>query len=366
MDILVKYAKLLVNYCLEIKAGERLYIASTTLAEPLVREVYREALSKGAHVEMDLAFRGKSRIFFEQAGDDQLSYIPTLRSEAMKSFDAYLAIRAPFNLKEDQSVDPTKRSKRSKALRALSEMYFERTATKSLKRSLCQYPTQASAQEADMSLEEYQNFVFNACNLFDDDPQQAWLARRASQQKIVDFLNQKEKIRYVGDGTDISFSVKGRIWINSDGQTNMPSGEVFTGPVEESVNGKVYFSYPSIFMGKEVQGITLHVEDGEVKDWSANRGKDILDEVFKVDGAKFFGEVAIGTNYNIQRATKNILFDEKIGGTIHMAVGQSYKQTGGKNQSSIHWDMITDMKKGGEIYADDELIYKNGAFTEFM
>jgi len=365
MDILKKYAKLLVNYCLEIKAGEKLYISSTVLAEPLVREVYREALSKGAHVEIDLAFREMSRIFFEQAGNDQLANIPTLKSEAMKNFDAYLAIRAPFNLKEDQSIDPKKRAKRSKALQGISELYFERTASKELKRSLCQYPTQASAQEADMSLEEYQTFVFNACNLYDDEPQQAWLERRASQQKIVDYLNQKDKIRYVGEGTDISFSVKDRIWINSDGQTNMPSGEVFTGPIENSVTGTVYFSYPAIYRGKEVQGITLHVEDGEVKDWSANIGKDILDEVFKIDGAKYFGEVAIGTNYNIQQATKNILFDEKIGGTIHMAVGQSYKQTGGKNQSAIHWDMITDMKNGGEIYADGEIIYKNGEFTIF-
>ena len=365
MDILIKYAKLLVNYCLEIKAGERLFISSTTLAEPLVREVYREALSKGSHVEIDLAFRGMNRIFYENAQDDQLDYIPTLKSEAMNHFDAYLAIRAPFNLKEDQSVDPQKRSKRSKALSSLSEAYFERTASKALKRSLCQYPTQASAQEADMSLEEYQTFVFNACNLYDDDPQQAWLERRASQQKIVDFLNKKDQIRYVGEGTDISFSVKDRIWINSDGQTNMPSGEVFTGPIEDSVNGKVHFSYPAIFMGKEVQGITLHVKDGMVEDWSANRGKDILDEVFKIDGARYFGEVAIGTNYNIQQATKNILFDEKIGGTIHMAVGQSYKQTGAKNTSSIHWDMIADMKQGGQIFADDEKIYENGSFLIF-
>jgi len=362
MDILVKYAKLLVNYCLEIKEGEKLYISSTTLAEPLVREVYREALSKGAHVEIDLAMRGMNRIFYEQANDDQLAYVPTLRQEAMKNFDAYLAIRAPFNLKEDQSVDASKRSTRSKALKSLSELYFERTANKSLKRSLCQYPTQASAQEADMSLEEYQQFVFNACNLYDDNPEAAWLERRASQQKIVDFLNQKDKIRYVCEGTDITFSVKDRIWINSDGQTNMPSGEVFTGPVEDSVNGTVYFSYPAIFMGKEVQGMTLHVKDGKVEEWSANRGKDILDEVFKVDGARYFGEVAIGTNYNIQRATKNILFDEKIGGSIHLAVGQAYQQCGGINQSSVHWDMITDMKDGGEIYADDEMIYKNGAF----
>jgi aminopeptidase len=229
-------------------------------------------------------------------------------------------------------------------------------------RSLCQYPTQASAQEAGMSLEEYRDFVFKACNLDQPNPKKAWLAVREKQQSIVDHLNTVDKVRYLGNGTDISFSVKGRTWINSDGRTNMPSGEVFTGPIEDSVNGKVYFEYPSIYMGTEVQGISLEVKDGNVVKWSAEKGNEILDQVFDTEGARRFGEVAIGTNYSIQKPTKNILFDEKIGGTIHMAVGQSYKQTGGMNQSPIHWDMIAEMKNGGQIFTDNKLIYENGVF----
>ena len=360
--ILEKYAKLLVHYCLEIKAGEKLLVRSTTLAEPLIREVYKAALKAGAHVEVDFSFRSKNRIFIEEGNVDQLEQLPILYSKAMEEFDAYLYIRAPYDLREDVHLDKDKLKIRQSALKEIQQLYFQRTGNGSLKRNLCQYPTEACAQEAGMSLEEYERFIFNACHLYDEKPEEAWLKVRAKQQKIVDFLNTKDKIRYVGEGTDISFSVKDRIWINSDGQNNMPSGEVFTGPIENSVNGVVHFAYPSIYMSKEVQGITLWVKDGYVEKWDAKIGIDILDKVFEIDGARYFGEVAIGTNYNIQRATKNILFDEKIGGTIHMAIGQSYSQTGAKNQSSIHWDMIADMKKGGQIWADEEKIYENGAF----
>jgi len=211
-------------------------------------------------------------------------------------------------------------------------------------------------------MEDYEHFVYQACNLYENDPKAAWVKVRKSQQTIVDYLNKRDMIHFKGNGTDIQFSVKGRTWINSDGKTNMPSGEVFTGPIEDSVNGVVHFAYPSIYMGHEVEGITLWVKDGKVEKWEAKKGKKLLDKVFEIKGSRYFGEVAIGTNYNIKRSTKNILFDEKIGGTIHMAVGQSYIQSGGKNESSIHWDMIADMKDGGTIHADNEKIYENGRF----
>lgn len=365
MNILNKYAKLLIHYSLDIKPGERLYIRSTLLAEDLVREVYREAIKAGAHPEVELSFREQGKILLDNGNEEQLQLQPTLYAEAIDKFDALLTIRAPYNLREEQSVDPEKRKIRSGSLKGILETYFKRTADGSLKRSLCQYPTQASAQEAGMSLDEYREFVFTACHLYDENPASAWLEIRKNQQQIVDFLNKADNIRYLSKTTDIQFSVKDRVWINSDGMSNMPSGEVFTGPIEDSVNGHVHFTYPSIYMGKEVEGITLWVENGKVIKWDAQKGKDVLDQVFEIDGARYFGEVAIGTNYNIQRATKNILFDEKIGGTIHMAVGQSYIQTGGTNKSAIHWDMITDMKDGGIIYADNEKIYENGNFIIF-
>ncbi len=360
--MLEKYAHLLVNYCLELKEGEKLFIQTTTLAEPLLREVYRAAIRLGVHVEYQMTFREQNRIFIHEAQHHQLDYISPSSKSMMETFDAYLVIRAPFNVREDQQNDPIKSSRRQKAMNEINQIYFDRTADRRLKRCLCQYPTIAAAQEAGMSLEEYEAFVYNACHLLASDPEAEWLKVRDSQQHIVDYLNKADVVRYKNLKSDIQFSVKDRIWINSDGRSNMPSGEVFTGPIEDSVNGYIYFNYPIVYMGHEVEGVTLHVENGQVVTWDAEKGKKFLDDIFKIEGARYFGEVAIGTNYNIQRTTKNILFDEKIGGSIHMAIGQSYKQTGGKNQSPIHWDMITDMKDGGEIIVDGVLIYKDGQF----
>lgn len=361
-DLIEKYAKLLIDYSLDIQKGEKLYVVSTPLAEPLLRELYRYGMKRGADVVIDMSFDQKNKIFMQEADEAQLTFVNPMYKLAMETYDAYLVVRAPYNLRSDQNIDADKRKKRMEVMKPLLNTYFERTATRDLKRSLCQYPTEANAQEAGMTLEEYQKFIFNACRLYEDDPKSSWLEVRKEQQRIVDHLNQCNQIRYKNPLSDISFSVADRTWINSDGQTNMPSGEVFSGPVEDSVNGVIHFDYPSIYMGKEVRGITLEVENGIVQTWKAEKGGDILDEVFNIEGARQFGEVAIGTNYKISRATKNILFDEKIGGTIHMAVGQSYKQTGGKNQSSIHWDMIADMKVDSFIEADGEKIYENGRF----
>ncbi len=366
--ILSKYAHLLVNYCLEIKEGEKLFIQTSTLAEPLVREVYREALKAGASVvETDFIFRERNRIFYAEASEAQLKSISPFYKMAMETFDAYLHIRAPYNLREDANTEGGKSKIRGEALKDISNTYFERTAKRGqkggLKRNLCQFPTDASAQEASMSLSEYEQFVFNACKLYEPDPIAAWLEVRKSQQHIVDHLNNCKSVRYVAENMDITFGTEGRIWMNSDGQTNMPSGEVYTSPVEDSVNGVVHFTYPCLYGGHEVEGVTLWVKDGFIEKWEAKRGQDFLDKIFEIEGTRRFGEAAIGTNYGINRMTKNILFDEKIGGTIHMAIGQSYLQTGGKNESSVHWDMITDMTQGGEILADGELIYKNGLFV---
>ena len=363
--MLQKYAYLLVNYSLSIKPGDKLFIQTTTLAEPLVTEIYREALRAGAAiVETDFIFRDRTRILLTEANETQLQNISPLYKLAMETFDAYLHIRAPFNLREDNNIDSTRAKIRSTAMTPIHDIYMMRTGTRALKRNLCQYPTDAAAQEAGMSLEEYTDFVFRACKLFDEDPIKSWLEVHAQQQKAVDFFNTKENIRYLNknSGTDIKFSTKGRLWINSDGQTNMPSGEIYTSPVEDSVNGKIKFTHTGIYGGVEVEGVTLWVKNGIIEKWEAARGKDFLDHIFSIEGARQFGEAAIGTNKGIQRITKNILFDEKIGGTIHMAIGQSYEQCGGKNKSSVHWDMITDMTNGGKIFADDKLIYQNGLF----
>ncbi len=360
--MLAKYAHLLCHYCLELQPGDRLFIQTTTLAEPLVREVYRAALRAGAHVEIDMAFAEKNAVFMQEANEVQLSRAPDLYVKAMEEYEAYLHIRAPFNLREDGAADPEKSRLRAQAMAPVNRAYFQRTATRSLKRTLCQYPTQAAAQEAGMSLSEYEQFVYGACRLYDADPAQAWLDVRAEQQRIVDFLNRRSTVRYKAEGTDLTFSTAGRTWINSDGQTNMPSGEVYTSPVEDSAEGVVHFSYPSIYQGQEAEDVALWVKSGHIERWEARRGMEFLNQIFQTPGARRFGEAAIGTNYRIDRITRNILFDEKIGGSVHLAVGQSYLQTGGKNESVVHWDMITDMTREGEIFADGELIYKQGKF----
>ena len=362
MNILQRYAHLLVHYCVELRPGERLHVQSTTLAEPLVREVYRAAIKAGGSVEVNLSFREQGAIFLQEAEGEQLDYVSPFRKHAMEEFEAYIYIRAPFNNADGRDADPEKRKRASRANAGVSETYFRRTANRDLKRNLCQYPTQAAAQEAGMSLERYEQFVYSACRLYDDDPIQSWLSVRAEQQRIVDHLNGCSTIRYVNPRSDISYSTQGRTWINSDGQTNMPSGEVYTSPVEDSVNGRIHFDYPAVYNGHLVQGVTFEVVDGYIEHWEADQGHDFLTEILQMEGARRFGEAAIGTNYRITDFTRNILFDEKIGGTVHMAIGQSYLQCGGKNQSPVHWDMIADMTKDGSIYADDQKIYENGAF----
>ena len=358
-----RYAHLLVNYCVSLQPGERLFLSSTTLAEPLVDAVYREALKAGGHCEYSLATQRQAESIREYASPEQAAYIPTLEERAMNDFEAYIAIKAPFALREPEPAQALKEARR-KAFKPLHDTYFARTADRSLKRSLCIYPTPALAEEAGMSLEEYTAFVFQACKLTEPDPRAAWLDVRRRQQKVVDHLNSCTRFRYVNPRTDIRFTTTGRTWINSDGQTNMPSGEVYTSPEEDSVHGHIYFDYPAIQNGREVRGVTLEVADGEIQRWHAESGQDVLDETFAIDGTRRFGEAAIGTNYGIDRFSKQILFDEKIGGTVHMAVGQSYAQAGGKNSSSVHWDMIANMREGGRIYADDELIYADGRFVD--
>lgn len=360
--LLEKYAHVLVNYCLYLKPNETVLIRSSLLGEPLVKEVYQKALEAGAFPEVSFSFNDQDYLLHTYASDDVLQQQSPTYKLAVETFDAILTISAPINTKSLQQVPKEKLLRRQKALAPLKKVFMDRSSKKQLKWSLCEYPTLAGARECGMSLREYEEFVFSACFLTTPDPIQSWKELGHFQQTIVDKLNTMTRFRFVGPKTDISFSTKGRIWINSDGKRNMPSGEVFTSPVEDSVEGTIYFTYPTLYQSQDVQGVTLHVKQGIVVDWDAEIGKEALDQAFDIPGSRVFGEAAIGTNPHIQRPTKNILFDEKISGSIHMAVGASYPETGGKNESALHWDMIKDMREG-EIYGDDTLIYKNGQFV---
>lgn len=357
-----KYAELLVNHSLELKPGDNLLIVSTYLSEPLIGSVYREALRAGAHPETLISVNGTTRILYDHGNADQLQRVSPMYAYAVEHYDAFLTIRAPFNVKELQAVDPEKKRGVSIAETAVKNLFRERAASGDLRWTICEFPTDSQAQECGMSRKDYEDFILSACFLDWEDPRAKWQELHHTQQHIVEFLNKKECMRFEGKDTDISFSTKGRRWINSDGKHNMPSGEVFTSPVEDSVEGVIHFSYPCIYMGQEVEDVRLEVRNGEVVRFDAGKGKELLEKILEVPGAKRFGEAAIGTNSGIRQFTRNILFDEKIGGTIHMALGSGYGETGGCNQSPVHWDLITDMKEGGEIHADGELVYRDGGF----
>ncbi|MDO8301937.1 MAG: aminopeptidase [Sedimentisphaerales bacterium] len=357
-----QYAKVLIHYSLEMKKGQRLLILSSYLAEPLLRECYREALKAGAFPELRVGINGTEKIFYDCAGKEQLEYISPLTRYVYENYDALLHVEALFNVKELQNVDPAKKQQVSIAKTELNKIFMKRAADESLRWTLCVFPTDSMAQEAGMSRGEYEEFVYSACFLYDDDPVARWNKLKDDQQRVVDFLNKKTNIRFAADDVAISFSTEGKKWINSGGTCNMPSGEVFTAPLEDSVNGRIRFSYPGIYLGQEIEDIMLEVKGGEVVGWEAKKGKALLDKIMEIPGARRFGEVAVGTNYGITKFTRNMLFDEKIGGTIHMAVGAAYPETGGTNESSVHWDLLANMKTNGRIYADDELIYKDGKF----
>jgi len=361
-EIYRKYADILVNYSLKLKKGDKFLIQSSYLAEELLKEVYSAAIKAGAHPEFKIALNGTEKIFYDNASEEQLKYVSPRSDYVIKKYDALLNIMAPFNLKELQNVDSTKKQAVSIARTKLNKTFMKRAADGQLRWNLCVFPTASAAQESDMSLSEYQDFVYSACFLDRKKPLEKWRQLHTKQQKIVNYLNKRNKIEFKSSDVDITFTTEERKWINSSGKNNMPSGEVFTTPVENSVNGKIRFSYPGFFMGQEIEDITLEVKNGKIIKWAAKKGEELLDKVFQIPGTRRFGEAAVGMNYGIKKFTKNTLFDEKIGGTIHMAIGAAYPETGGKNQSSVHWDLIADMTKGGKILADGNLIYSKGKF----
>lgn len=363
MNIWKKYAKVLVEYSTDVKKGDLVIISSDTQAQPLILAVYEEVLKKGAHPVLQISLQGQKEIFFKYANDEQLEYIdPMIQLEYDKA-DKFIAIGAPYNTKNLAKASPERLAKRSAATRPLSEKMLGRAAEGSLSWVICDYPTNALAQEAKMSIFDYEEFLLNACYLHLDDPVTKWKEIGKTQDELVNKLNGTKTIRIIGEKTDLTLSVEGRKWINCCGSNNFPDGEVFTSPVEDSAEGEIYFDFPAIYRGNEAQGIHLKFEKGKVVHATAEKGEDFFLKMIDQDeGARFLGEFAFGTNDMIQEVTGNILFDEKIGGSIHLALGSSYPETGGKNTSGLHWDIIKNMKTDSKVYADDKLIYENGNF----
>ena len=358
---LKKLARVLVDYSIEAGEGEQVLVAGGVAAEPLIKEVYTRLLGVGAIPIPQVALPGIQELFFEHAKDIHYEKTPPVIRSTYEGVDAVISIMAPHNTRALAGIEPGKQQALGKRDKAVQDLVIERDRW-----ALTLFPTQALAQESEMGLEEYEEFVFEAMALGEDDPVRYWREKAEEQGRLIERLESASEVRIVGPGTDLALSIDGRKFLNGDGKHNMPCGEVFTGPVEDSANGEIYFGVPIAVAGREVLGVRLRFEEGRVVESSAEKGEEFLSSMLDADeGARYLGELGIGTNYGISRATKNILFDEKLGGTVHLAIGRSYEKTGGKNDSSVHWDLICDLREGGELYADGELIEKDGAFSDF-
>lgn len=357
-----KLAQVLTRYSLALKPGDKLKLRGTVESLPLVREVYREATRAGAFVLPQIVDETLDEILLKEGSQAQLEFFPELRMQEVEYIDTLLSIIGSANTRQLSHIDPTRLAVFRKASGPVLKRTNERFAAGTLRWNATLYPTEAHAQEAGMSLSEYEHFVYGAGMLDEADPVAAWRQQAATQQRIIDFLNPRKHIRIVAGDTEIEYRCAERLWINCAGTENFPDGEVFTSPIEDSVNGHVRFSYPSVYNGRESTDVRLTFKDGKVVAATATHGQEFLDAMLNMDaGARYLGEVAFGLNYNITQFTRNILFDEKIGGTMHLALGASYPETGGQNESGLHWDMVSDLHDG-EVYADGELCYRNGKF----
>ena len=359
-----KLADLLVNYSVAVRPGDRVAIIAPEIARPLSDAIFVATLKAGGYPLMVAAQQQISELLFKYGSKEQIEYVHQPLAHITEEYEVRISVLADENTRSLSRIDPQKAAWHSAARRHLMKTMMQRSASGSLRWTIAPFPTNAMAQDADMSLEDYTDFIFEACLPDLNDPVGYWQALSEKQEYIINWLTGKKTVHITAPDTDIRFNIAGRTWENCDGRKNMPDGEVFTGPVEDSAEGHVYFSYPAIHGGHEVTGVRLWFEKGKAVRATAEKNEDYLNKTLDTDpGARYLGELAIGTNEGIKNFTREILFDEKIGGSFHMALGAGIPETGAKNESAIHWDMVCDLRKGGEITVDGELLYKNGEFV---
>ncbi len=355
------WARVLVGYSVEVRPGDVVAITGGVAGEPLLRAVYREVVARGGNPVLMPSFTGLAAELVASGSDEQLRYVSPVERFARERADALVIVSAETNTKSSSAVDPARQRVYERARTDLRQTYLRRAATGELRWTSTLYPTDAYAQDADMATADFAEFLFGACKLHAPDPAAAWRQLNADQQRLIDWLKDKHEIHVVGPETDLTLSVTGRTWINSDGHRNFPSGEVFTGPIEDSANGVVRCTYPVVTGGREIADIRLRFEHGKVVEAGAAKNEAYLIETLDTDpGARVLGEFAFGTNFDITRFTKNILLDEKIGGTVHMALGAGYPDSGSTNRSAIHWDLICDLRQGGTVTVDGTPFLKDG------
>jgi aminopeptidase len=358
-----RLAGLLVDYSLELREGQVLRIDSLDAGGPLVLAVYAAALRAGGLPYTNVGLSGLGEALLRHGSDEQLTYLSPIQWEEIEQLDALVTVWSETNTRALSRVDPARHAAYIAAQRKLSNRRWERISSGDMRWCGTLFPTNAHAQEAEMSLAEYEDFVFAACHVHEENPAAHWRTLSAELEARARELGAVSELRIVGPDTDLRLGVEGRSWLAADGRFNMPDGEVFTSPVENATEGIIRFTFPAVYHGREVEDVRLRFEEGRVVEAEAARGDDYLGSLLDMDaGARVLGEVAFGLNYEIDRFTRNILFDEKIGGTMHLALGSGFPQTGGRNTSGLHWDMICDLRQEGEVYADGELIWKDGRF----
>ena len=356
-------ADVLVGYSTRVQPGDLVLIEAAALAAPLMLEVYRSVLRAGGHPLLRVGLDELAERLLREGTDEQLDWINPVRVDDIELADVRIVLEASWNTKALSGIDPARQARFARVREQIRNRYLERSAAGELRWVLSAFPTHAAAQDAEMSLAEYEEFVYGAGLLDEDDPVALWEEFAGRLTRVSDYLAGVSELRVVADGTDLTLGVAGRYWVPAQGRENFPDGEVFTAPLETSVQGTISFTYPAVFQGREVEGVTLRFDGGEVVEAHAERGQDFLDQMLGIDdGARRAGEFAFGLNEGVTSFTRNILFDEKIGGTVHLALGTAYPECGGLNRSALHWDMICDLRTGSEVYADGELVYRDGRF----
>ena len=358
-----KMGEILVNYSVSVKPGQWVAIRSELAGEPLAAACARAVLRAGGKPTVLFQSEMVEEIILGEANDEQLAWVPPIFPMVIEQADASISLMAPTNTRALAGVDSSRIAFRNQAMTSVMETFMQRSASGALQWTAAVYPTIAAAQDAGMSLHDYEDFVYNAGLLNEPDPVAAWKQLGERQQRIIDWLQSRSEVHITGPGTDLKIGVKDRVWLNDDGHKNFPGGEVFTGPVEDSAEGTIQFNFPGFYNGREVAGVRLTFTGGKVTEATATGDEEFLHQMLAMDeGATRLGEFAFGTNFGIKRMTKNVLFDEKIGGSLHMALGRAYPETGGTNVSALHWDMVYDLHHDAEVTVDGETLSRKGEF----
>ena len=361
-----RLAELVLDHSLRLQAGEVLRIeGDAAAAAPLVVPLHREATKRGAHAYTALELGGLKEVLVEHGSDEQLDFVSPIELREMDAIDASITIWSESNTRSFTRADTDRRQRQLTAQRQVAIRRRDRIASGEHRWCGTLSPTEGHAQDADMSLEDYEDFVFRACHVLDDDPVEHWRQVGERLQARAEELSSVRELRIVGEDTDLTAVVDGRTWRAAYGRQNVPDGEVYTSPVETGVNGTIRFGFPAVFGGREIDDARLVLENGRVIAAEAAGGEEYLRSLLEIDeGANGVGEIAFGLNYEIDRFTRNILFDEKIGGTMHLALGMGFEALGGQNRSALHLDLICDLRREGEVYADGELVWRNGQFLQ--